>query len=97
MTSDAAERVEIHRSVRAGARVTMERVPGVVVPPGWQVHFVPGSYHAMLIGLNEPLDAGSRIRVTLAFKSGRTLDLTAEVVPYGQLEGLLFPEEEEHR
>lgn len=82
-------RAEIHQSLEENGRVTMARIEKITIPSGWTVHLEPGSYHIMLRDLERPLDAGDRVSATLEFRSGRKLEITAEVRRYAELEELL--------
>lgn len=87
--SSPAGRAEIHQSVEESGRVMMTRVEKITIPSGWTVHLEPGSYHIMLRDLEWPVQTGDRIPATLEFRSGRMIEVTAEVRPYAELEELL--------
>lgn len=71
--SPAAGRVQIHRSVKKdGASSMVHQKDGVIVPPDGRIEFRPGDYHLMLMQLDEPLEEGERVPVTLRFeRAGR--------------------------
>ncbi len=97
VTTDAAERADIHLSTEQNGRKVMQPVPGVVIPAGWQIHFAPGSYHVMLEEPKDGIEYGDTIEATLYFESGATLQVKAEVRGYDELEQLLQPEDAEPR
>ncbi|MDP2577700.1 MAG: copper chaperone PCu(A)C [Candidatus Palauibacterales bacterium] len=91
----AAGRVEIHQNVEEDGRMMMEAVSGVRVPSRWTIHFAPGSYHVMLLELQDSLRTGDSIYASLQFESGDMVSVVAEVRPYADLEELLASEDDE--
>lgn len=71
--SPTAGRVQIHRSVKKdGTSSMVHQKDGVVVPPDGRLEFRPGDYHLMLMQLEDPLEEGQRVPVTLRFeRAGR--------------------------
>lgn len=67
-SSPVAARVEIHNTSMDEGIMRMRHLPdGVAVPAGGQVALAPGGVHLMLLNLNEPLKAGTRVPVVLRF------------------------------
>jgi copper(I)-binding protein len=65
---DCAERVEIHRVVRAGGNVSMDSAAALPVPAG-RTEIRPGSdLHLMLMNLRAPLASGQSVPVVLRFE-----------------------------
>lgn len=80
-SGEVAERIEFHTHRMEGDIIKMRRVEAVEVPAGGTARLQPGSYHIMLIGLDEPLKEGDRFPLTLTFeKAGET---TVEVAVEG--------------
>lgn len=79
VSANIGSSVEIHRTVRTGDQVRMERLKTLNVPPGETLKFEPGSYHLMLFGL-ETLP--EQTRVTLHFADGSTLEAPFEAEPW---------------
>ncbi len=77
--SDVAENVEIHLSEMEEDVMTMHPVEGVDIPAHGQVELKPGGYHAMLIGINQDLKEGDKVRITLVFEKSGNLTVDAEV------------------
>lgn len=74
--SPAAGRVQIHRSVKKDGQSSMiHQKDGVVVPPEGRIEFRPGDYHLMLMELEEPLEEGERVPVTLRFERTGSVDV----------------------
>lgn len=67
----------LHRTESSGGTDTMEMVDQVTVPPGGTVRFAPGGYHLMC--MDERLQPGATIPVTLRFDDGRTIVTTFAV------------------
>ena len=89
-SSPAAKSVEIHEHVHAEIKdpktgqkamgMKMQAVPGgLKVAKGESVTLKPGSYHVMLIGLKQPLTAGSRFPLTLKFRHAPEQTVQVEV------------------
>jgi len=80
-TSSIAKRVELHTHKMENGLAKMRKVEGgVVIPSQGSVEFVPGGLHVMLMGLNEPLVAGSSFALTLRFDDGGALVATVDVM-----------------
>jgi copper(I)-binding protein len=87
--SPVAETVEVHETVAMespapgasaeGGMMGMQPVARLEIPAGGTVELKPGSYHIMLIGLNQELKAGDSIEITLTFEKAGELPLTVEV------------------
>jgi hypothetical protein len=63
----------------SGGTMTMREVEQIVIPAESTVKLEPGGYHIMLVDLVEPLETGSKIKVTLEFESGKTQTVKAIV------------------
>lgn len=81
--SPAAGSVEIHETTMEGKVMRMRALSKLELPPGRTVEMKPGSYHIMLLALVRPLKKGEvvpiRLRIEMADKSSRTLEVRAEV------------------
>lgn len=81
--SPAAGTVEIHEMTMEGKVMRMRALSKLELPPGKTVELKPGGYHIMLLSLRRPLKKGEvvpiRLKVEMADKSVRTLDVRAEV------------------
>jgi copper(I)-binding protein len=75
--SDIAEAVEIHESKMSGDVMQMNQLESVSLEPGADVMFEPGGLHIMLVGLQQDLQAGDEIEITLQFRDFE--DLTVQV------------------
>lgn len=78
--SEAAEHVELHRSMES-AEGTMSMHPQheVPVPPRTRVEFEPGGLHVMLINLQEDLDPEDELSLTLVFEEAGEVTLSVPV------------------
>lgn len=81
--SPAAGSVEIHETKMEGKVMRMRALTRLELPPGKTVELKPGGYHMMLLSLPRPLKKGEvvpiRLKVEMADKSVRTLEVRAEV------------------
>ena len=77
--SPAARVVELHEMKMAQGLMKMAKIERVVIPAHGAVTLKPGGFHLMLIDLKSPLHAGEALTVTLHFKNGRSLEVSAIV------------------
>jgi copper(I)-binding protein len=81
--SPAAGSVEIHEMKMENNVMRMRALPRLELPPGKTVEMKPGGYHIMLLALKKQLKKGEvvpvRLKVEMADKSVRTLEVRAEV------------------
>ena len=79
----AAGSVEIHEMRMEGKVMRMRALSRLELPPGKTVELKPGSHHIMLLSLPRPLKKGEavpiRLKIEMADKSVRTLEVRAEV------------------
>lgn len=78
-----AERVELHRSGMEGGMMRMTPVEAIEVPAGGKVALEPGGYHLMLLGLKQPLSAGTKVPLTLVFEKAGRVAVEVSVEPLG--------------
>jgi len=78
-SSDAAESVELHESIREGDVMRMRPVTKLAVPGGGALEMKPGGLHIMLINLKRDLRPGERIHVALTFEHGAPVSLEVPV------------------
>jgi len=73
-TAENADHVEIHEmSMSDGVMKMRELAGGLEIPAGGKVELKPGSYHLMLMGLKQPIAAGSVVKGTMTFeRAGKT-------------------------
>lgn len=84
-SSPAAERVELHRTVKAGGVMRMERVESLTIPAGETVRFAPGGLHLMLFGVKAK--ASEPLPITLTLASGANIPVSARAVAATQQSG----------
>jgi copper(I)-binding protein len=81
VSTEIAERCELHLSEMNGTVMSMRMVPDVAVPAGGSAVFAPQGAHIMLLGLAAQLKKGAHFPATLRFaKAG---DVTVEVTVQG--------------
>jgi len=78
-SSDAAEVVELHETIRDGEVMRMRPVGKLALPPGATLEMKPGGLHIMLIRLKRALHAGDTVPLTLTFEHGASLALEVPV------------------
>jgi copper(I)-binding protein len=77
--SDDAEEAGIHISTQRNGMMHMTALPALPVPPNDSVSFRPLGAHVMLIRVRRTLRDGDSVNVTLAFGSGRSVEVRAGV------------------
>ena len=81
--AEIARTVEIHTSTMEDGVMRMRPLPAVEVAPGVEVKLAPGGMHLMLIGLKQPLVAGSRVPMTLVFEKAGEVQVELAVEAAG--------------
>ncbi|TXT24298.1 MAG: hypothetical protein FD134_1613 [Gallionellaceae bacterium] len=79
ITSPVFGQVEIHRTTTRGNIARMEHLKELVIPPRSSVAIKPGGMHLMLMGGKNPLRAGDQVPMTLIFKNGEKIAISAAV------------------
>lgn len=79
LETDTADEAEIHEVREVNGRVQMRKVSTLDLVANESVTLAPGGLHVMLIGLHEPLAAGSRHTLTLEFESAGRIAVDVEV------------------
>jgi copper(I)-binding protein len=78
-SSEAAEAVELHETIRDGAVMRMRPVGTLALPVGGTLTMAPGGLHIMLLRLKRALRPGDTVPLTLSFEHGTPLTLTVPV------------------
>jgi len=76
--SEAADAVELHKTVMQDGAMQMMHQMDVPVPTGETI-FKPGDLHVMLIGLKDDLKTGDTFTVMLKFEQAGEQELTVTV------------------
>ncbi len=87
--SPVATSVEVHETVVMGSpapgasgdggMMGMQPVARLEIPAGGTVELKPGSFHIMLVGLQQDLKVGDTIEITLTFEKAGEVKVTAQV------------------
>jgi periplasmic copper chaperone A len=85
MESALAAKTEMHQSMAGmGGMATMAALSHVDIPAGATVAFKPGGNHAMLIGLDPVVKAGTAVPLRFGFADGTTAEAEAKTVSAGE-------------
>lgn len=87
VSSPAFDQVGIHRTVMHGNMAHMEHLKELAIPPHASVTLKPGGLHFMLMDAKKPLRVGDSVPMTLTFKNGAKVAVTA-TVRSGQMEDM---------
>jgi periplasmic copper chaperone A len=82
-SSPAAERIELHETIREGDVMKMREVPNLAIQPGQPTVLRPGGHHIMLIGLKKPLNRGDTFPLTITFEKASPVTATVTVQAAG--------------
>lgn len=77
--TDVADWVEFHNHAYSGGKMVMEPIPAVAIPSGEAVIFEPHGRHLMLFGLQQPLEPGGSLELTLVLEEEGEMTLTVLV------------------
>ncbi|MEH6451897.1 MAG: copper chaperone PCu(A)C [Psychromonas sp.] len=77
VSSDIAERVELHQHVHQDGMMKMRQVDAIRIEKDQQVSLQPGGYHVMFMGLKQALKDGEMVQLSLYFDNGE--EITIEV------------------
>lgn len=75
-TDTKAGKYEIHEVVNGVMQV---KSGGITVPAGGEYLLKPGGDHLMIMDINDPIEAGSTVKVTLNFSNGKSVTVNSEV------------------
>ncbi|WP_415888529.1 copper chaperone PCu(A)C [Neptuniibacter sp. SY11_33] len=78
-SSNVADAVELHNHVMKDGTMMMRQVDSIKVAAQQSVSLKPGSYHIMLINLQQDLTVGENIEFELSFSDGTKLKIEAPV------------------
>lgn len=80
VSGDVAKSVELHVTTMKDGVMSMNPLPdGADVPAGGSLVLKPASYHIMLIGVKQNLEAGGTFKLTLTFKSGTAMTIDVPI------------------
>jgi periplasmic copper chaperone A len=85
VSSEVADRAELHASEMQDGVMRMRPVEAVEVPAHGEAALEPGGAHVMLIGLKAPLDEGGSFALTLVFENAGEVEVvtTIEDIAHG--------------
>ena len=83
VSSRAARTVSIHNTVMDGGVMRMRSAGALPLAANGRIAMKPGGMHVMLMGLNAPLRAGTRLPLTLRFERGGNVQVSLPVLPPG--------------
>jgi periplasmic copper chaperone A len=87
ITSDDAERIEMHESRRENGMMTMAPVERIEVPANGQAVLRPGGLHLMVFGISEQARAAGSLDFVIRFANGVAINATATTANLAALEG----------
>ena len=83
-STKVAGQVQIHTVDMAGGVMRMRQLAdGLEIPAGGSVTLKPGSFHVMLMQLQQPLKQGETVPLTLTFDKAGPVDVALTVQPVG--------------
>ncbi|WP_291385624.1 MULTISPECIES: copper chaperone PCu(A)C [Achromobacter] len=89
VSSDAAERVELHTVQTENGVSKMRQVEGgIALPADTEVKLSPGGYHVMFIKLKAPFKDGATVPATLKFEKAGEVAVKFKVKPASHNPGM---------
>ena len=79
VTTDSAERAEIHAHYHRDGMMRMEQVTSIIVPAHDEFVLAPGGYHLMLINLNGLLREGDLVSIKMISSDGEVITVQLPV------------------
>jgi copper(I)-binding protein len=83
VSSPVAARVELHRTTVENGMSRMRPAGQIVITAGQTVKAGPGGLHVMLLGLKNPLVAGTQVPLVLTFQQAGAITVQVDVQPIG--------------
>ncbi|WP_157369024.1 copper chaperone PCu(A)C [Algicola sagamiensis] len=80
VSSNVADKTEIHTHVMEGDMMKMRKLDQLAVPAKSKVTFEPGGHHIMFLGLTKDISKQQSIEVIFTLQDGRQLVSQAKVV-----------------
>jgi periplasmic copper chaperone A len=87
VTSDDAQRIEMHESRRENGMMSMAQVERINVPANGQAVLRPGGLHLMVFGISERARAAGALDFTVRFANGVAVNGTATTANLAAAEG----------
>ena len=85
LSTPVAKKAQLHTMTTEGGVMKMRPLDGLDVPAGQPVMLKPGGAHIMLMGLNQPLQAGQSFPLTLSFEKAGQREVTVAVEKLGAM------------
>jgi periplasmic copper chaperone A len=85
VSSPIAARASLHNHLMTGKVMRMMKVADIAIAPDSETILKPGGYHVMLFDVKAPPKPGTKVPLTLTFKSGTklTLMMVAQAITAG--------------
>lgn len=80
LSTDKAEKVEMHETLIEGNMAKMRRVEELTIPSNGSVEMKSGGYHLMFQKISPDLKFGDSVTLTLHFKNGKKVEAAAKVI-----------------
>lgn len=67
LSSSFADKIEVHESILDNGHIKMREITHLTWQANETIHFTPGAYHIMFIGLNQTLTEGQKVDLNICF------------------------------
>ena len=74
---------EVHEMVQDGGAMKMRPAGPLEIPPGGEVRLEPGGLHIMLMQVQDPLEQGGQMPLTLVFEKAGSITVQAPIGAVG--------------
>jgi copper(I)-binding protein len=79
LTSPLIRKIELHESRTRSGKTSMAPIDNTAFPGNGLMVFKPGGKHAMLMGIDKSVKAGSKLPITFTFDPAPAVTVEAEV------------------
>ena len=83
LQTPVAARPEVHEMEEEGGVMKMRPAGTLEIPPGGEIRLSPGGMHVMLMQLQQPLEEGEQVPLTLIFEKAGEITVSAPVASIG--------------
>lgn len=87
VSSEAAQRIEMHESISKDGMMTMQPVESVDIPAKGEVKFAPGGKHLMIFNVNPAIVESGKLTMVMMFSNGDRLIVDAPIQKGGNATG----------
>ncbi len=74
---EVSNQVEVHEHAMVDGLMRMQKIKAITIDAGASLHFEPGGYHIMFLGVKQPIQTGDKVVFYLVFEGGKKIKVEA--------------------